>query len=56
MSHAPKSQALRYITRMNYARTSGWWVRFYAGTTLLAGKLFPTRKAMELHMQTNVAR
>ena len=40
MSRPSRSRELRYITRMDYARTRGWWVRFYSGTTLLAGKLF----------------
>lgn len=29
---------------MDYQRTRGWWVRFYSGTTLLAGKLFSDLK------------
>jgi len=44
MSHAPQSHKLRYITRMDYERTCGWWVRFYSGTTLLKGALFSDKK------------
>lgn len=44
MAHPPKPGPMRYITRMDYARTCGWWVRFYAGTKLLASKLFSDRK------------
>lgn len=51
MAHAPKSIAMRYITRMDYARTTGWWVRFYAGATLLESRLFSDRK----HGGTKVA-
>lgn len=47
----------RYLTRMAYARTSGWWVRFFAGRQCLASKLFSdikcggSRKALALARQ-----
>lgn len=44
MSRPKKSPKLRHITRMDYERTCGWWVRFYKGQTQLDHKLFSDKK------------
>ena len=36
---------MRYITRMDYARTLGWWVRIYARSAVVASKLFSDAKS-----------
>lgn len=38
---------LRHITRVDYKRSRGWWVRFYKNATLIASKLFSDAKYVE---------
>lgn len=44
MHASPRFTSKQFITRLDYARTRGWWVRLYKAGQLVASKLFSDGK------------